>query len=297
MIFGHSFIFPLNQLFKGAIAVETHQAGIQIPDLGEDEFGEIGRLFNRSIGELEELAVASIVQSRLMPEHTIDAGIFDIYGKTVSMADLGGDYFDYFSVDDDHFAVMLGDVAGHGVGASLIMAMAKAGIICCQQNHSQPVAVIRDLHRMICTTRSKTQKKVMTFQYLYLDKKSGKGKYANAGGCSPMLVNSSEASVTELTLTAPVLGGFKNARFSEINLQLQKNEALVFYTDGIIESKNPAGNELGYENFKTMLLQSWNNNASDFYKNIFRAYLKWIDSAPPQDDMTLIVVVNKEKAA
>jgi len=297
MIFGHSFIFPLNQLTKGAIAVESRQYDIKISDLGKDEFGEMGRLFNRSIGELEELAVASIVQSRLMPEHTIDAGIFDIFGKTIPMADLGGDYFDYFSVDDDHFAVMLGDVAGHGVGASLIMAMAKAGIICSRNRHSQPAAVITDLHRMICATRSKTQRKVMTFQYLYLDKTTGKGKYANAGGCSPVLVNAARSSVEELTLNAPVLGGFKNSKFSEIDVELDENSALVFYTDGIIESRNAEGQELGYESFKTMLLKSWDKDASAFYDNIYRAYLNWTVSVPPQDDMTVLVVVNKGKSS
>lgn len=296
MIFGHSFIFPLNQLLKGAIAVESRQHNVKIPDLGKDEFGEMGRLFNRSIGELEELAVASIVQSRLMPEHTIDAGIFDIYGKTIPMADLGGDYFDYFNVGEGHFAVMLGDVAGHGVGASLIMAMAKAGIICCRDRHSQPAAVVTDLHKMICATRSKTQRKVMTFQYLYLDKTTGQGKYANAGGCSPILINATRASVNELTLNAPVLGGFKNSKFGEIDIQLDINEALIFYTDGIVESRSPSGHELGYENFKSMLLQSFDKDAGIFYRNIYQAYLNWIGTTPPQDDMTLLVVVNKGKS-
>ena len=90
LLFGHSFTVPLAHLQSAAEAVEKREFGFKLPDLGRDEFGEMGRVFNRSIAELEELAIASIVQSRLMPAKTIEAGHFDIFGRSVPMADLGG---------------------------------------------------------------------------------------------------------------------------------------------------------------------------------------------------------------
>lgn len=299
LLLAHTFTVPIAQLHAAAIAVEKRDFAFKLPDLGEDEFAEIGQVFNNSIAKLEELAIASIVQSRLMPARTIASDHFSIYGNTVPMADLGGDYYDYFDVSTDGFSVLLGDVAGHGVGASLIMAMAKAAVVHGRSLHKQPRSTLESLHKLICTTRSKTQRKIMTFQYLYFDKVSGVGKYANAGGCSPMLVCPKAATVTEITLPGPVLGGFKNSKFSEIDLQMRPGQALVLYTDGIIESKNPAGNEIGYERFKQWLTQHYNPDATKYYHAIYDEYTRWLDTAEVQDDLTLIILIysnNKERA-
>lgn len=293
LLFGHSFTLPVAYLQKAVEAVEKRDFAFKLPDLGCDEFGEMGRVFNRSIAELEELSIASIVQSRLMPVRTIESGCFNVFGSTIPMADLGGDYYDYFSISAGNFAVLLGDVAGHGVGASLIMAMAKTAIICCNQWHDQPLKILENLHRLICTTRSKTQRKVMTFQYLFFDKRSGIAKYANAGGCSPVLVCPETASTSEITLAGPVLGGFKNARFSEIELQLQPGQALVLYTDGIIEAKNPTGVEIGYERFQKWLLKNYSSDAAAYYRAVYEEYLKWLDGGDAQDDLTLIMLIYK----
>ncbi|KAF1081135.1 MAG: hypothetical protein GQF41_2403 [Candidatus Rifleibacterium amylolyticum] len=291
LLFAHSFTVPVAHLQTAAEAVEKRDFAFKLPDLGHDEFGEMGRIFNRSIAELEELSLASIVQSRLMPAHTIDSGRFDVFGRSIPMADLGGDYYDYFSIDDNRFAVLLGDVAGHGVGASLIMAMAKAAVVCCKDFHDQPLQIINNLHRLISTTRSRKQRKVMTFQYLCFDKESGAGKYSNAGGCSPMLVSSDAAVVTEITLSGPVLGGLKNPRFSEAELQMQPGQALVLYTDGIIESKNPNGDEIGFDRFKQWLLDHYHADAAAYYHAVYEEYLRWLAGGEAQDDLTLIILV------
>lgn len=291
LLFAHSFTVPITHLQTAAEAVEKRDFAFKLPDLGSDEFGEMGRVFNKSIAELEELSIASIVQSRLMPVKTIESGRFNVFGRSVPMADLGGDYYDYFSINDDSFAVLLGDVAGHGVGASLIMAMAKTAIICCKPWHDQPLKILENLHRLICTTRSKTQRKIMTFQYLCFDKDSGIGKYANAGGCSPVLVCPESASTSEISLPGPVLGGFKNSKFSEIELKMQPGQALVLYTDGIIETKNPDGAEIGYERFNEWLLKHYSVDADAYYQAVYNEYLQWLAGGDAQDDLTLIMLV------
>ncbi len=290
LLFAHSFTVPVAYLQRAATAVEKRDFTFKLPDLGHDEFGEMGRIFNQSIAELEELSLASIVQSRLMPAHTIASGRFDVFGRSVPMADLGGDYYDYFSIDDNRFAVLLGDVAGHGVGASLIMAMAKTAILCCKDFHDQPLQIINNLHRLICTTRSRKQRKIMTFQYLCFEKTTGLGKYANAGGCYPMLVCPDAAAVSEITLSGPVLGGLKNSKFSEAELQMQPGQALVLYTDGIIESKNPAGDEIGFDRFKQWLIDHYHADATNYHA-VYEEYLRWLAGGEAQDDLTLIILV------
>ena len=121
-----SFINPLQNLQEGALAIENRNFKYRLSNLDIDEFGEVGSIFNHVMVGLEELEVAKIVQESMFPKPEFNQGNFSIYCKPATMIDVGGDYFDYFKVDDNSFAVLVGDVAGHGVGAAVIMATALA---------------------------------------------------------------------------------------------------------------------------------------------------------------------------
>lgn len=120
---------------------------------------------------------------------------------------------------------------------------------------------------------------------------TGRIVYANAGACSPVIVDVKDGSAKEVTLSAPVLGGFKNSKFTEIELAIEPGQAMVFYTDGIIEALNPQGQEIGYEGFKQILLESFDSDATTYYSNIYQRYLAWLQGGRPQDDLTLIIMV------
>ncbi|MBR4329691.1 MAG: hypothetical protein IKP71_07535, partial [Candidatus Riflebacteria bacterium] len=124
-----SFIKPLLVLQDGVLAIENRNFEYRISGLATDEFGEVGEIFNHAMVGLSELEIAKIVQESMFPKPEFKQGKFSIYGKSVTMIDVGGDYLDFFKVDDDSFSVLVGDVAGHGVGAAVIMAMAKAAIL------------------------------------------------------------------------------------------------------------------------------------------------------------------------
>ena len=133
----------------------------------------------------------------------------------------------------------------------------------------------------------------MTFQYLYYDAESGAGVYSNAGACSPILVDHVSRETAEITLQAPVLGGFKKSRFANLDIKLKAGQALVFYTDGIIETMNSEGREIGYDGFKQMLLESYDPDARKYYDNIYGRYLKWLGENQPQDDLTIIILIRR----
>lgn len=293
LVFSASFVSPLSALQAGAIAIRKRDFSYRLSEMADDEFGEMARVFNNSMSDFEELSLAGIVQARLLPQEGIAEERFDLYGRNIPMTELGGDYFDYFQIDSDNYVIMAGDVAGHGVGASLIMAMAKAGVMRCHDCLNDPALVLARLHQIIHETRTKVQRKVMTFQYLYYNAASGAGIYANAGACSPILVDHAKQQTSEITLQAPVLGGFKKSKFSNLDLQISSAQALVFYTDGIIETLNPDGREIGYEGFQQMLLECYDRDARRYYDNIYSRYIKWLGSNQPQDDLTLIILVRK----
>ncbi len=288
-----SFISPLSAIYDGAKAMEQKDFQYQLPPLGRDEFGAMGKIFNEVIVDLEELSVAGAIQEQLLPNSEIKTGHFSLYGKSVPMGTLGGDYFDFIEMEDNKFSVALGDVAGHGVGASLIMAMAKAGLVSLDSLWKKPQKLITKLHDMVYKSKTQNQKKIMTFQYIYLDGESGDGIYCNAGGCSPFIIRNSKKVVEELKLSGAVLGAFKKGRFAETPIHFDDGDAIVFYTDGMVECKDKKGVVLGYDNLKNMLQKCWDKDAKKFYNNVYNSYLDYIggNKADAEDDVTVVILV------
>lgn len=289
-LLAQSFLNPLNNLQSAALAIEKREFQFRLADTGKDEFGEVASIFNDVMISLEELEVAKVVQESLFPDSGQKAGGFRVYGRSMAMAELGGDYFDYFAVDDNHLAVLMGDVAGHGVGAALIMAMAKAGIIRCREQLKQPVKVLERLHELIYSSKTRKQKKIMTFQYLCAEVATGKVTYANAGGCSPIFFNKAVDEVKEISLAGAALGAFKKGNFNETTIQFSPGDLMVFYTDGIIEARSQTDKELGYENFAALVKSSWHEDPEEVYNKICEGYRQHITGMEAQDDLTMVVI-------
>lgn len=291
-----SFLKPIEALKQGALAIEARNFDHRIKGVARDEFGKISDIFNNVMVGFEELEVAKVVQESLFPSPAFSHGRFRVFGRSVTMAELGGDYFDYIGIDDEKFAILMGDVAGHGVGAAVIMAMAKAAIINSSHLLEQPSDLLLQLHRMILASKSSKQRKVMTFQYLFVDSVAGRGIYSNAGACSPMLIRKNDRSVSELTLAGPALGAFKKAAYQNCELAFQPGDAIVFYTDGIVETRNSEGEEIGYHGFKTILSESWDSDPEIFYNRVFARYREHLGDLDPQDDLTFMIMICHEKS-
>ena len=288
-----SFIYPLSAIYDGAKAIERKDFQYQLPSLGRDEFGALGKIFNEVIVDLEELSVAGAIQEQLLPNSEIKTGYFSLFGKSISVGTLGGDYFDFIKVDDNSFSVLVGDVAGHGVGASLIMAMAKAGLISLESLWKTPKALITKLHDMVYKSKTQNQRKIMTFQYIYLDGELGQGIYCNAGGCSPFIIRKSKGIVEELKLSGAVLGAFRKGNYIETSVRFDVGDAIVLYTDGVVECKNKNGVVLGYDNLKNLLQKCWDKDAKKFYNNVYNGYLEYIggNKSDAEDDVTVVILV------
>lgn len=284
-------LLPVNRLHEAAQALDNRDASFRLPEGSGDEFSDMARIFNASIAEFEELQIASIVQKRLYPSRPLQVKGFSIFGKCMPMVELGGDYFDYFPIDDENFVLMLGDVAGHGVGASLLMAMAKAGVICGRDVYKDPASVLCRLHQIIFSIKNKVQRKVMTFQYLLVNSSNLSLLYANAGGCSPAIVDPESGCVEELRHNGPVLGGFRKTAYSNMELKIRSGQAIILYTDGMVESRNETGCELGYQGLFQLFATCYDLDAAVYYRKIMTAYENWLGNASAGDDMTLIVMV------
>ncbi|MGM0600235.1 MAG: SpoIIE family protein phosphatase [Candidatus Rifleibacteriota bacterium] len=294
--FSKTLFAPIQHLEKGTQAINTRHFSYRLPDMGQDEFGKMADIFNNAISDLEELSVAGVVQQSLFPEGKIATGNFNLHGKSEALTDLGGDYLDYFDIDDENFGVILGDVAGHGVGAALIMAMAKSTTINSVDYYKKPVEFTSRLHQLIYNSKTRKQKKIMTFQYLLVNKRSNSLTFCNAGGCNPFIVNGAQNKVEEIKLPAPALGAFKKAKYKDLQIAFAPGDTMVLYTDGIVEARNKNGEEIGYELFKEILLRNYTTDPEQYYQNVLKEYHSWLGEADAEDDLTMVFLNMKAEA-
>ena len=285
-----SFLFPLQKLYAGADAIRSRNFALRLPPLGRDEFGEMAEIFNTTMVDLEELQVAGAIQEHLLPRQMPDCGHFRIFGRIVSMGELGGDYFDYFNTSEGRFSLLIGDVAGRGAGAALIMAMAKAAIMQFSDVVEKPQVLAMRLHDLIQAAGKRTRK-TMIMQYLNLNGIDGKGIYTNAGGWPPLIVNQNSGEVREITLPGPMLGALKNPRFDAVEIALQPGEALIFYSDGVIEATNAAGEILGLARLKQMVANCFAADPQRYFDRLLEAHREFVGATRAQDDMTLLIAV------
>jgi serine phosphatase RsbU (regulator of sigma subunit) len=290
-----SFLQPVEVLKQGALAVENRDFNHRLQLKTRDEFARVAEIFNHVMNDFEELEVARIVQESLLPEAEFVQNHFTAYGQSVPMAELGGDYFDMYAIEKDDCAFLLGDVAGHGVGAAVIMAMAKAALLNSRDLLGKPDKLLTRMHQMLLAARGKRQRRIMTFQYLYLNSIDCRAFYANAGACSPIFISEMGTKFKEVDFVAPPLGSFKSVAFENKEIRFKHGDTMVFYTDGIVEMIDDLGNQLGYDNFEKLLSGAWNIDPAVFYENIMGECNRLFKDQKALDDLTLLILVCNKK--
>lgn len=291
MAVARQFLEPVKALSDAATAVSRHdyRYRINIPD--KDEFGHLGQTMNSMIEGLGELEIAKIVQESLFPERQPVFKPFSIYGQSVVMTTLAGDYFDFVEIGNDGLGIMIGDVAGHGISAALIMAMAKAGVkMASEEEKLDTCRFTAELHRIVCSLKTGRLKRMMTFQYLVLDRHSANIRVTNAGHCYPLLVDSGQQRTEYLEIPGTPLGAGKLPHYQSVSMQLQPGQALILYTDGVAEAHAASGQVMGYERFARLALLNYSDDAKTFYRRIYNACLEWSGNES-NDDLTMILLV------
>ncbi len=282
------FMEPVKELERGVLAIGRQDFRYRLPVKSADEFGRLSVVFNRAIESLEDLEVAKIVQENLFPQEGIISKGLQIFGRSVAMTRLGGDYYDFFALDESRVGVLMGDVAGHGVPAALLMAMAKASVLLSDEEKYRPALMLASLHKVIHRVKSSKIKRMMTCQYFSIDSTTGEYLVANAGHCFPAIIKNNGAEVELLKLVGTPLGITKKPKYEDVSGQLAAGDMVLLYTDGIIESHNTDGLEMGFDRFASMLQRVYNPDPETFYHQIFAAYKAW--AAVADDDITMVLI-------
>ncbi|MBI3037870.1 SpoIIE family protein phosphatase [bacterium] len=285
ILLARNFLDPVKNLTNGVESLRSRDFSKRIPVIDEDEFGNLSKTFNNMMEGLEDLEVARVVQESLFPENALKLGDWKIFGTSLSATQVGGDYFDFFQVGENRGAILVGDVSGHGVSAALVMAMAKA-VISHPGTVFEPGKVLETLQSVFSATIKRV--KMMTCLVGILDSKEQKFLASNAGQCFPFLVRKGKAQFVEMP--GLPLGGKKARIYETIEIQLEPDDCLVFYTDGIVEAFDLNGKRIGYETFRRKLPDLVRENAMATEHSIRHWLNEIMKPGLLEDDMTLVVV-------
>lgn len=197
----------------------------------------------------KELQIAYNIQKEILPSSAPKFGEIDIGTLSKPARDIGGDYYDFIPLDQDNLGIIIADIVGKGIPAGLFMAMLKSTLHSNIKNLTSPKKALEKLNLILY--EDKTVSKFIPLFYGVLNKKTAILTYSNAGH-EPGLVLKNQKFFELDTLGYPI-GAFKQSYYEEKTILLSLKSVCMFFTDGIIESKNRSGEQFGLNNLKDLM--------------------------------------------
>jgi len=233
-----------------------------------------------------ELEIATQVQARLFPQRLPRLRALVYSGACVQTRSVGGDYYDFLELGKDRLALIIGDVAGKGMPAALLMANLQANLrSLCGIALDQPEQLLQSVNRVF--RENTADNAFATLFYSEFDDRTRCLRYANCGHL-PALLMRATGCVERLETTATALGIFSDWECPTAERQLRPGDLLAIYTDGITEAFNPSGEEFGEERLIEMLHRSRDLSPADLITAVFDEVRRF-SPHEQRDDVTLIV--------
>src|SRR6266542_5580718 len=225
------------------------------------------------------------IQMSILPRRSPRRGDFDIAGFTVPAEIVGGDFFDFIPVTERIHGLAIADASGHGLTAALQVRAVYTGLRMGVARDFKIVRTVERLNRIIHQSRMTT--KFVSLFYGEIEE-AGNFIYVNAGHPFPLHFHAKGA--TPLKQTGMVLGPSGNAAYSRGFLSLEKGDALLLYTDGMIEATDGKGKEFGIERLKKAFLAIRDRPAAEITQALIDRLSEFTQGRPPEDDRTVVVV-------
>lgn len=233
-----------------------------------------------------ELEEGRAVQKALMPKVNPKVEGWDIWLYTKPANDVGGDLLDFLKLNEDKVYVSVGDVAGKGLSAALLMAKLQSTIRAIVPTHKSITELATKINRIFC--RDSLPRLFASLIYLELKTNTGEIKLLNAGHLPPMLIHHNK--VTQLAGSSPALGIIDEAIFNEQIIELKSQEYLFIYSDGLTETRNEFGSFYGDERLFTFLGKHSYHSSEELGKVVLSSVESFRGKAKTHDDITIAVI-------
>ena len=239
-----------------------------------------------------DLEIARDIQRILLPSTSPEVKGFEISGVNIPARQVSGDYFDYIKVDEQHFGIVIADVSGKGVPASLIMAMCRSVLRSQAPTNASPADVLRKVNRQLFPDMKEDM--FISMAYLILDGAAGDISIARAGHDAPLLYTSKDRKIAKVNPPGMALGVDAGSVFDRLTrnhtIHLDPDDCLVLYTDGVTEALDAQGMEFGMEKMTQAVQTSAPEGAPAIVKRLTDDLRSFAGATPQNDDITLIVI-------
>jgi sigma-B regulation protein RsbU (phosphoserine phosphatase) len=302
---------PIERLAEATHRIGSGEFEVSLPVIrSKDEIGELTGSFalmqdrlRKYIHDLRtETAAREKIESELKIAHDIQQGIIpktfppfpdrsdiDIHAALIPAREVGGDLYDYFFVEDDILAFVIGDVSGKGVPASLLMAITRTLFRSRAQKGMKVNEIMEAINSDLCIENENAM--FVTLFMGLLNFKNGELEYCNAGHNYPFILHKSRsAECLEITHGTPA-GLFNGLKYGRNNIIIHKNDCIVLYTDGVTEAMNLENELFGEERLKQALENNEHGNkVSRVTELILDEVTLFASGAEQSDDITLLVL-------
>lgn len=294
-----------------SLALRLQQLADTIPQ--GDEIGALAVSFRNMMNELDDymanLAAVTADKERIATELNVATQIqasmlpcifpafpgrreFDVYATMTPAKEVGGDFYDFFLVDDDHLALVIADVSGKGVPAALFMVIAKTLLKNAAQTGLSPKAVLEKVNNQLCENNEAEM--FVTIWLGIFEISTGKLTAANAGHEYPAVRHENGKFELFKDRHGFVLAGMEGARYREYELELKAGDTLFVYTDGVAEATDAANTLYGTERMLAALNRNEKADPEDLLQNVKEDIDMFVGKAPQFDDITMLALKVKD---
>jgi len=263
------------------LTVMANVAAIRIEHARLNEIEEAERAMAKDMQQ------AAVIQQRLLPEKAPVAEGLDIAGRTKACRTVGGDYYDYLAFPDGRIGVLVGDVAGKGMPASLLMSSLQARVQVLFEDGDDLARKIGRLNKAVAANCP--DNRFITFFMSVIDPKTGELVYTNAGHNPPVVVRAAGGFETLKDAGGIILGILPIAVYKEARVTLEPGDVLVLFTDGVTEAADPNDEEYGEERLAALVASMKDRPSEEIVEAIHNAVAAFTQGAPAADDITVVV--------
>jgi sigma-B regulation protein RsbU (phosphoserine phosphatase) len=307
---------PLRRMAQATGTVAAGNLDIDLPDARrQDEVGQLATAFMGMAQDLkryiEDLTRTTAAKQRIESELSIAATIqksmlpntfppfpgrdeLDIYALMRPAKEVGGDFYDFFLIDEHHLCVVVGDVSGKGVPAALFMSVTKYLVEAVAAEGAPPEEILRRVNGQLA--RNNESCMFVTLFAGILDLKTGELSYANAGHNPPITLTTDGQTTFLERPGGPILGVMDDATFRMDRLFLKPGEVLLAYTDGVTEAANTAGEFFAEDKLETAMKSFIKTPSQEIAKSLLNEIDMFCRDAPQTDDITILAVRYKPSA-
>ena len=213
---------------------------------------------------------------------------FDIYALMTPAKEVGGDFYDFFLVDDDHLAMVIADVSGKGIPASLFMMISKILIKNRLKAGDSPSAALEKVNNQLIETNNIKPKQFVTVWLAVLELSTGKGNAANAGHEHPVLKRAGGSYELVEYKHSPPVSLLRGLRFREHSFEMKPGDRLFVYTDGVAEAKNSERELFGTDRLLSVLNSDKDASPQKTLENVTNGINAFVGDAEQFDDITML---------